>query len=229
MIVRFGTFTLDTDTRQLRHGEVVVHLTPKAFDLLAVLIEAAPRVLSKTDLHERLWPESFVSDATLVGLIKELRRALDDRDPTSPLIRTAFGVGYAFSAAVESTAALSRRTPDRQRRSCWIVAGGRKIPLDEGQHLVGRDPASTVWLDVPGVSRRHARILIDGAAASIEDLHSKNGTTLREQIVTGASPLHDGDRIQVGPILVVFHASASGGSTATVPVAPAQTGKSRKR
>ena len=230
MIVRFGLFTLDADARLLRHGEAGVHLTPKAFDLLALLIQEAPRVLVKANLHERLWPETFVSDATLVGLIKELRRALDDRDPASPIIRTAFGVGYAFAAAVESTgAALSPRIPDVQSRSCWIVAGGRKIPLDEGQHLIGRDPVSTVWLDVPGVSRRHARILIDGHAASIEDLDSKNGTTLREQIVTGPSPLHDGDLIQVGPILLVFHASASGLSTATLPVDALRTGKSRKR
>jgi DNA-binding winged helix-turn-helix (wHTH) protein len=51
VIVRFGLFTLDTDARQLRHGEALVHLTPKAFDLLAVLIEEAPRVLRKADLH----------------------------------------------------------------------------------------------------------------------------------------------------------------------------------
>jgi pSer/pThr/pTyr-binding forkhead associated (FHA) protein len=91
-----------------------------------------------------------------------------------------------------------------------------KIPLGQGEHVIGRDAASTVWLDVPGVSRRHARIVIDRNSATIEDLQSKNGTTLREQGVTGPSALHDGDRIQVGPILVVFHASASGLSTATL-------------
>jgi DNA-binding winged helix-turn-helix (wHTH) protein len=94
--VRFGRFTFDSDRRVLRRDDVDVHLTPKAFDLLALLIQEAPRVLRKTELHERLWPDSFVSEATLVGLVKELRRALDDRDVTSRLIRTAFGVGYAF-------------------------------------------------------------------------------------------------------------------------------------
>jgi DNA-binding winged helix-turn-helix (wHTH) protein len=227
--VRFGVFTLDTDGRLLRRDEAEVHLTPKAFDLLALLIQEAPRVLRKAELHEQLWPETFVSDATLVGLIKELRRALDDRDATSRLIRTAFGVGYAFCGAVERPEAPpGRRQPDVGDRSCWIVAGSRKIPLGEGEHVIGRDPASTVWLDVPGVSRRHARIVIDRAAASIEDLESKNGTTLREQEVTRPSPLRDGDRIQVGPILVVFHTSASGLSTATLTGRASQPRKSRK-
>ena len=209
--VRFGLFTLDTDRRLLQRNDVDVHLTPKAFDLLVLLIQEAPRVLRKTELHERLWPGTFVSDATLVGLIKEIRRALDDRDATSRLIRTAFGVGYAFCGDASSNTGPppGRRQPDIGGQSWWIVAGSRNIPLCEGEHVVGRDPASTVWLDVPGVSRRHARIVIDRPGASIEDLESKNGTMVRDQLVEGPSALHDGDCIQVGPILVVFHISAS--------------------
>lgn len=69
---------------------------------------------------------------------------------------------------------------------------------------------------------------IDDNAATIEDLNSKNGTTLCEVAVTGPSTLHDGDRIQVGPILVVFHASASVLSTATASGRPPQLRRSRK-
>jgi DNA-binding winged helix-turn-helix (wHTH) protein len=227
---RFGPFTLDTDRRLLQRDEVDVHLTPKAFNLLALLIQEAPRVVRKTELHELLWPGTFVSDATLVGLVKEIRRALDDRDATSRLVRTAFGVGYAFCGDVERPEPPpGRRKPAVGGGTWWIVAGSRKIPLGEGEHVIGRDPASTVWLDVPGVSRRHARIVIDRAAASIEDLESKNGTTLGAQPVTRPSPLHDGDRIQVGPILVVFHTSASGLSTATVTgrISPPRTSRRR--
>jgi pSer/pThr/pTyr-binding forkhead associated (FHA) protein len=88
--------------------------------------------------------------------------------------------------------------------------------LTEGDNLIGRDPASTVFLDATGVSRRHARIVIGEHAALLEDLGSKNGTTLGDRVLTGKAALHDGDRIQVGPILLVFHASASGLSTETV-------------
>lgn len=76
MTVRFGPFTLDAGKRQLLRGSVAIHLTPKAFDLLHLLVSEAPRVMSKRELHDQLWPDSFVSDASLSGLIKELRRAL---------------------------------------------------------------------------------------------------------------------------------------------------------
>src|SRR6187402_3734860 len=97
MIVRFGGFTLDAAQRQLRNQDGEVRLTPMAFNLLTVLATDAPRVVPKQELHERLWPDSYVSEATLTGLVKELRRALDAPGPSS-YIRTAHGVGYAFAA-----------------------------------------------------------------------------------------------------------------------------------
>ena len=73
MVVRFGSFSLATDSRRLTRGGEHLHLTPKAFDLLALLIDAAPRVVPKSELHARLWPDSFVADTTLVGLVKAQR------------------------------------------------------------------------------------------------------------------------------------------------------------
>ena len=57
-------------------------------------------MVPKSELHERLWKETFVSDATLVGVVKELRRVLDDRSPDLPIIRIAHRVGYAFCRPV---------------------------------------------------------------------------------------------------------------------------------
>ena len=62
----------------MRNGDTSIHLTPKGFDLLALLVSEAPRVVPKAELHQRMWPGTFVSDATLVGLVKEVRRALHD-------------------------------------------------------------------------------------------------------------------------------------------------------
>jgi TolB-like protein/tetratricopeptide (TPR) repeat protein len=102
MIVRFAKFTFDARRRQvLQDNGEVIHLTPKAFDLLGVLLESSPRVVSKAELHERVWPGTFVSDATLAGLVKELRRALNDPASDRPFIRTSYGVGYAFSGELE--------------------------------------------------------------------------------------------------------------------------------
>jgi DNA-binding winged helix-turn-helix (wHTH) protein len=206
---RFDAFEFDADRRQLSRGGCDVHLTPKAFDLLGILIEAAPRVVSKTDLHKRLWPSTFVSDATLVGLIKELRRALDDRNAEAPFIRTVQRVGYAFCKATTTSA----RSPDTVSR--WILVGGRRVPLQEGENSIGRDPLSTVWLDVASVSRRHALIVCNGQRAVIEDLGSKNGTTVGEQTVTGARELREGDKLAFGRVDALFCSAASGMPTVT--------------
>ena len=212
--VRFGAFVIDSGRRQLTRNGVEVHLTPKAFDLLVLLVEEAPRVMRKDELHARLWPGTFVSDATLVGLIKRLRRALNDRDARTRVIRTAHRVGYAFGAALESIeASPPEASPPAVSR--WIVAGGRRIALVDRETLIGRDPAAAVHLDAGGVSRRHARIVIDGAEAIVEDLASKNGTTLRGELISKPTTLRDGDEIRVGPILIVYRSSERGVSTET--------------
>ena len=211
MTVRFGAFALDLDRRQLTRDDVEIHLTPKAFDLLALLVDEAPRVVRKNELHQRLWPGTFVSEAALVGLVKELRRALGDRDPGTPIIRTAHGVGYACAVPIDH--APVRSTPV----SRWIVVGGRRIALSAGENIIGRDPAATILIDVSGVSRRHAQIVVGERDAMLEDLGSKNGTRIGGNLVSERVTLHDGDTIHVGPVLVIYHASTSGLSTDTMP------------
>ena len=128
--LRFGPFALDGACRRLTRGAAAIHLTPKAFDLLHVLATEAPRVVGKRELHERLWPDSFVSDASLVELAKELRRALDDRSPEAPVIRTAHRVGYALALDVDVT------TPPRPRGRHWLVFRDRRIALICGRSFV---------------------------------------------------------------------------------------------
>ena len=211
VIARFAGLTFDSGQRQVvREDGAALHLTPKAFDLLALLIAAAPRVVPKAEIHERLWPGIFVTDATLVGLVKELRRTLQDHDARTPIIRTSHGVGYAFSGG------LDRRSGRQSSTEHWIVDGARNIPLSEGENLIGRDSASAVWLDLAGVSRRHARIVIRGHVAELEDLGSKNGTQLRDEPMTSPAPLRDGDSIRIGPARIIYHLSGSAMSTETI-------------
>ena len=98
MRTRFAEFTVDSDTRQLQGGGGDIHLSPKAFDLLCLLIEAAPKVVDKADLHARIWPDTHVVDANLNVLIGEIRRAIGDSAQHPTFIRTVHGVGYAFCA-----------------------------------------------------------------------------------------------------------------------------------
>ena len=207
---RFGVFVFDASQRVLTRDGASVHLTPKAFDLLALLIGEAPRVVPKAELHERLWPKSFVSDATLVGLVKDLRRALDDHDAEAPLIRTAPRVGYAFAAAVAAVA------QPVVAAASWLLVAGKRIPLYEGENAIGRDPLSAVWIDIASVSRHHARIVCTGARAVLEDIGSKNGTTIGTETVSSARELRDGDRIVFGRVDAVYFSSAAGIPTVTV-------------
>jgi DNA-binding winged helix-turn-helix (wHTH) protein len=210
-MVRFGVFAFDSGRRQLFRDEEEVHLTPKAFDLLALLIQRAPAVVSKAEIHAQLWPGTFVSDATLAGLVKEVRRALGG-DRAGLIIRTAHRVGFAFEDSAAASA--GQTSPDSAH---WLIVGVRRIPLHEGVNVIGRDPGATIWLDVPGVSRRHARIVIEDGAATLEDLGSKNGTLVADRPVRGRVVLRHADRIQVATELLVFCVSGGGTSTVTQP------------
>ena len=206
--VRFSGYRLDADERRLTRDGADVHLTPKAFDLLCLLVAEAPRVVPKAELHERLWPDTFVSEATLTGLVKELRRALDPPGPSS-LIRTAHGVGYAFAASSDGdgTGSVGARH--------WLLVAGRAIALTPGENLIGRDPTAAVSLDYTGVSRRHARVMLTADGVTLEDLGSKNGTRLGDAAVTTAVELSDGDSIRVGPAVIVYRRSEDGVTTET--------------
>ena len=211
---RFDRFTIDSESRQLTGDGVAVHLSPKAFDLLCLLIAARPNAISKDDLHARIWPGVFVVDANLTVLVAEIRRALSDSAHDPKFIRTVHRHGYAFCAD-----AADLRPPSADRASdstpkAWLLWKERVLLLAEGENVIGRDPSSQVWLDVPGVSRRHARVVVSGDSAVVEDLGSKNGTFVADTPVSEARPLVDGEIIQIGPVDVQFrlwsHADAKG-------------------
>lgn len=210
--ISFGRFTFDRATHQLTSDERPVHLTPKAFDLLSLLIAEAPRVVPKDELHRHLWPDSFVSDASLLGLIKEVRRALGD-EGDGTLIRTVHRVGYAFAAPLQPVAAPGLRA------GAWVMAGSVLVPLHEGDNLIGRDAGCTVCLDVPNISRRHARIVITGRDATIEDLGSTNGTWVGNQKLIQPGALREADRIQLGDAVLTFHFAPNVPPKVTLPTA----------
>jgi CRP-like cAMP-binding protein len=69
----FGDCILDSDARQVYRGGCAVHLGPKAYELLRVLLAARPRVLSKIELFGQVWPETAVSESSLSTVVAELR------------------------------------------------------------------------------------------------------------------------------------------------------------
>jgi hypothetical protein len=198
----FGPFAIDSETRQLRRGRADLHLSPKAFDLLCLLLEHRPKVLEKADLHAQMWPDTHVVDGSLNVLITEIRRALGDdaRDPK--FIRTVHGVGYAFCGLTAAGAPAARRGTLR----CWLTQGDKTYRLVEGENIVGRDPECHVWLNTTSVSRHHARIIVDSRSGriSLEDLGSKNGTLHQGGVVQGHATVADGDTVIFGSVEVTL-------------------------
>ena len=214
MTTTFGDFTLDVATRRLLHAGAEVHLSPKAFDLLTVLVTNRSQAMTKTDLHARLWPDTFVLESNLAGLIAELRRALGDSAENPRFIRTVPRFGYRFVGdTAPSGAEANGQEPDVRY---WLVWHARQVALNRGDNIVGRAPDATVWIDAPGVSRHHAKIRVDAVRATVEDMGSKNGTFVGTERVTTPRVLEDGDRIKLGSIVLTFRIPAPGGSTDSV-------------
>jgi DNA-binding winged helix-turn-helix (wHTH) protein len=203
--VHFGPFTLDTETRQLVRERREIRLSPKAFDVLCVLLERRPKVVDKSELHARIWPGTFVVDTNLSILIGEIRRALADTPQQGRFIRTVHKVGYAFSGEATDVGEPRPATPGEGVK-CWLAWNDRTFMLTTGDNMIGRAPHCRVWLDAAGVSRQHARIQIAaaGRAASIEDLGSTNGTFVRGSRLEGLEELSDGDVIQIGAATLTF-------------------------
>lgn len=199
MRLRFGPFTVDDGTRQLVRDGAAIHLSPKAFDLLWYLAAAQPRVVEKTELQAKLWPETYVVDANLNVLVGEIRRALGDAAREPRYIRTVHGIGFAFcGGAVES----GTDDGSAARAACSLLTKEGTFRLAEGENIVGRDPECGVRLDSDSVSRRHARLDVDSRSRTVwlEDLGSKNGTELRSESIEGRVEVRDGDALVFGDV-----------------------------
>jgi len=96
----FGPFRIDLTDRLLLRGATPVSLTPKAFDTLVVLVEAAGHILEKDDLMKRVWPDTIVEENNLTQNISALRKALGQGTDEKPYIETLPRRGYRFVAAV---------------------------------------------------------------------------------------------------------------------------------
>jgi hypothetical protein len=132
----------------------------------------------------------------------QLRRALGPHDRA---IRTVRGFGYAFDGEATAVAGTG---------PC-IVFHEQVCALIEGANLLGRDPTARVVVDGPGVSRRHAQIVVSGAVASIEDLGSKNGTFVWDRRIDRRTPLADRDQLRLGRTGILYRCPRLPASTDT--------------
>jgi DNA-binding winged helix-turn-helix (wHTH) protein len=210
MALQFGEFRLDPGSRQLLRGTEEIHLPPRTFRLLEVLLESAPKAISKDELMRRIWPDVVVEAGNLKTIVSELRDALGDTSKPIRFIRTVHRFGYAFSGDV-------RPTPTLQQGEVWqiVTDAGTRFILGAGDGVIGRDPSCAVWIDSPEVSRHHARVRIVDHRAMLEDLGSKNGTWVRGVRVAGPVELCDGDSLALGTLAFVIRVHRAEESTRT--------------
>ena len=214
MSFAFAEFVLDVEQRRLVREGRDIRLTLKAFNLLHLLIARSPRALSKDEIMAHVWPETFVNESSLATLVTELRTSLDDQPRQPRFIRTVYGYGYAFQGPLRDRLEVERA------ESPWrLIHGGREIRLSPGENILGRSGPGVVAFDIPGVSRRHARLAIDVGLVTVQDLGSKNGTWVGETPALTPIPVRDGDGIRLGPAVVTVR--SSGLDTTTETVAPA--------
>ena len=101
----FGNCVFDRERRELTRRGSPVHAGPKSLLLLKLLMDSRPRALTKEEIHKRLWPDTFVSDATLTSLVAELRAAQPEPAP---------------GAAAQKLLALMKKLPKRRGRKTQI-------------------------------------------------------------------------------------------------------------
>ncbi len=212
MRLRFGDVTFDAAGRRLLRGAEPVRLTPKAFSLLALLLQRRPAAVSRADISETLWPGVFVTEGNIDSLVKEIRRAIGDGNAGAPLLRTVHGFGYAFDGAV-------REMPAENGEVRHAIAWGvQSFPLAEGVNVLGRSHEAAVWIGHDSVSREHARVTVAGDRAELADSGSRNGTFVRGARLEGPVPLQDGDEIQLGVIRLVYRFLGASPGAPTRPV-----------
>ncbi len=213
----FDHFVLDSDARELLRDGGAVHLSPKAYQLLEALVENRPKALSKSALHDLLWPNTFVVQTNLANLVGEIRGVIGDKPRQPRFLRTVYGYGYAFRAPGDdvlpgSSPVAGRVQPSGVHSVIWQQ---HVIPLEPGENVIGRDADVAVCIKAGDVSRRHARIVIENDAARLEDLGSKNGTYLMEHRLENEVVLRNGDSFRVGQQRLVYSNSLSQDTTQT--------------
>jgi DNA-binding winged helix-turn-helix (wHTH) protein len=130
-LYRFGQFVPDPGRRTLSRADSPVSLTPKAFDVLLFLAQNPNRLITKEELLQAVWGDTFVEEGNLTQYIWQLRRALGDNSEDTRLIATIARKGYQFTenvmvaeaadtvkqAAVQVPTAESYAKSNRQRDS----------------------------------------------------------------------------------------------------------------
>jgi TolB-like protein/DNA-binding winged helix-turn-helix (wHTH) protein/Tfp pilus assembly protein PilF len=136
-LYEFGEFCLDTQNRVLRRGREPLPLTPKAFEVLLVLVQNGGRLVSKDELMKAVWPDSFVEESNLTQTVFMVRKALGET-PDQRYILTIQGRGYRFAVGVKEVS-NPRAEPIEAKSGSTSRNGGEVLPLPSAPRAIKSD------------------------------------------------------------------------------------------
>ncbi len=172
----FGPFRLDAAHRDLREDGKPVALGARAFDLLLALVENHDRIMTKSELIGRVWPDSAVGENNLTVNISALRKALRELPNEQRYIRTVTGRGYRFVAVARPAGAATMPADPagatRAEMPSLVVMPFVNLSADaEQEHFADgitediiADLSRNRWLTVIA---RHSAFTLKGAAVDI--------------------------------------------------------------
>jgi pSer/pThr/pTyr-binding forkhead associated (FHA) protein len=129
-------------------------------------------------------------------------------------VRTVHRFGYRFVAGVDER--VGTHAGAERGHDMYLTTADRQFRLAGGAIVIGRAADAAIRLESGGVSRHHARIVIAGDEARVEDLGSKNGTFVDGQPVIGTLLLTDGAEIRIGPVTLTFRVAPPADATQTM-------------
>ena len=175
----FGDYTLDDTRYELWWSGESVAIEPKAFKVLAHLLQHRDRVVTKTELIERFWSGAFVSESALTRCLARVRRAVHDEGPEQRIIKTIRGHGYRFVAALATRGAEPAHPAIPGTSRLRTVVDGQQTPplrgptlpcpqcqtVNKAERLFARRVGRRWPVRVPSVAS--ATILAIGSAAAV--------------------------------------------------------------
>lgn len=216
---RLGAWLVEPMLDRITRDGRELRLRPRAMDVLVHLAAAAGALASKQELIEAVWRCEHVSDHALTQVIAELRKAFGDSARSPAFIENIPRRGYRLVAAVTPVAAPAPG-PQEAVLPFKLQSADGEHPLGQGSHVIGRSGDADIPIDRTEVSRCHARIVVHGTTATIEDLGSKNGTYLNGARLERPTVLANGDEIWIGRSVARFRFLIVGDPTMTEQTVP---------
>ena len=202
---------VQSNLNRLVRGESRVQIRPRPMDVLCFRAQQQGEVVSKAEILAAVGPERYMAESVLGRSITELRAILGDDAAEPRYVETIAKRRYRPFAPVQRAdlpaprrgqepRAAPKALSSPEEHTCSLCWGERKIPRAEGEDVIGRADEAAVRLESPQLSRRHARIVVSGDRAVLEDFGSKNGTCVRDQMVPTPVVLPTATRSSAGAI-----------------------------